>query len=204
MRKFVFAAMLVLAGAGAALAQSAASVSPHKPGPLASMKLRAVGMELSSPDFADGGIIPDKFTGKVNVRGEVPKAISPALKWTGVPEGTKSFAVIMYDLDVMFDKSTMDNLHWLAFNIPGTATGMPQAVPNVVKLPDGTIQPVFRLWPGYEGPGAPAPIYHHYVFGVWALDTMLNLPETATREDVMKAMDGHVLDKGFMVGRFHR
>lgn len=204
MRKFALAVLLVLAGTGAGLAQTPPPASPHTPGPLAAMKLRAVGMELSSPDFEDGGILPDKFTGKVNVRGEPPKAVSPALRWAGTPEGTQSFALIMYDLDVMFDKSTMDNLHWLAFNIPGTATSLPLGVPNVVKLPDGTIQPVFRLWPGYEGPGAPAPIYHHYIFGIWALDKKLDLPETATREDVMKAMEGHVLDKGFLVGRFHR
>jgi Raf kinase inhibitor-like YbhB/YbcL family protein len=194
MRSFAFAAALLLAATGAALAQAPAAPAP----------IRAVGMTLSSPDFQDGGIIPDQYTGKVNTPGQPPKAISPALNWTGTPAGTQSFVMIMHDLDVMVGKGTGDNLHWLAFNIPGTATSLPQNVPLQTMLPDGTIQPRRGNTVGYAGPGAPAPIYHHYVFSIWALDTKLNLTETATRDDVMKAMDGHVLDKGFLVGRFHR
>lgn len=192
MRAIAFAAAFIVAACGSAFAQTAAPA------------MRAVGMTLSSPDFPDGGIIPDQFTGKVNVQGQPPKAVSPALNWTGTPAGTQSFVLIMHDLDVMVGKGTGDNLHWLAFNIPGTATSLPQNVPTVATLPDGTIQPRNRNSNGYGGPGAPAPIYHHYVFGIWALDTKLNLTDTATRDDVMKAMDGHVLDKGFTVGRFHR
>lgn len=194
MRSFAFAAALLLAATGAALAQAPAAPAP----------IRAVGMTLSSPDFQDGGIIPDQYTGKVNTPGQPPKAISPALNWTGTPAGTQSFVMIMHDLDVMVGKGTGDNLHWLAFNIPGTATSLPQNVPLQTMLPDGTIQPRRGNTVGYAGPGAPAPIYHHYVFSIWALDTKLSLTETATRDDVMKAMDGHVLDKGFLVGRFHR
>ena len=194
MRSLAFAAALLIAATGSTFAQAPAAPAP----------MRAVGMMLSSPDFQDGGIIPDQFTGKVNTPGQPPKAISPALTWTGTPAGTQSFVMIMHDLDVMVGKGTGDNLHWLAFNIPGTATSLPQAVPNQTTLSDGTIQPRRGNTVGYAGPGAPAPIYHHYVFSIWALDTKLNLTETATRDDVMKAMDGHVLDKGFLVGRFHR
>jgi phosphatidylethanolamine-binding protein (PEBP) family uncharacterized protein len=75
-------------------------------------------------------------------------------------------------------------------------------------LPDGTQQNRWGSAPnyyyGWGGPGAPAPIYHHYVFEIWALDSKLDLAESANRADVLKAMDGHVLDKGFVVGRFHR
>ena len=197
MRHFAFAAALLIAAGGSAFAQTPA------PAPI-----RAVGMTLSSSDFQDGGIIPDQFTGKVNVPGQPPKAISPALSWTGAPAGTQSFVLIMHDLDVMVGKGTADNLHWLAWNIPGTATSLPQNVPTTGTLPDGTVQarrgnpPNYAF--GYSGPGAPAPIYHHYVFEVWALDTKLTLPEGATRDDVLKAMDGHALDKGMLVGRFHR
>ena len=195
MRNFALAAALLIAACGTAIAQTPAPAAPA---------MRAVGMQLSSPDFADGGIIPDQYTGKVNVAGQPPKAISPALTWTGTPAGTQSFVLIMHDPDVMVGKGTGDNLHWLAFNIPGTATSLPQAVPNLATLPDGTIQPRRGNTVGYAGPGAPAPIYHHYTFSIWALDTKLSLTETATRDEVMKAMDGHVLDKGFLVGRFHR
>jgi len=197
MRKLAFTAALLMAACGTALAQTPAA-APAAPA------LRAVGMQLSSSDFQDGGIIPDQFTGKVNVAGQPPKAISPALSWTGTPAGTQSFVLIMHDPDVMVGKGTTDNLHWLAFNIPGTATSLPQNVPTTATLPDGTIQPRNRTSFGFQGPGAPAPIYHHYTFSIWALDTKLALTETATRDDVMKAMDGHVLDKGFLVGRFHR
>ena len=73
------------------------------------------------------------------------------------------------------------------------------------KLADGTIQAVnLGRKVGYMGPGAPAPPYHHYTFQLYALDTRLNLGPDATRADVMKAMDGHILGKGVIVGRFHR
>lgn len=195
MRSFAFVAALLIAATGSAFAQAPAPI-------------RAVGMTLSSPDFQDGGIIPDQFTAKANTPGQPPKAVSPALTWTGTPAGTQSFVLIMHDLDVMVGKSTADNLHWLAYNIPATATSLPQNVPTVATLPDGTVQlrrgnpPNYAF--GYSGPGAPAPIYHHYVFEIWALDTKLTLPESATRDDVLKAMDGHALDKGMLVGRFHR
>jgi hypothetical protein len=194
MRSYLFAAALLLA-TGAAFAQAPAPI-------------RAVGMTLSSSDFQDGGILPDQFTSKANVPGQPPKAMSPALSWTGTPAGTQSFVLIMHDLDVVVGKGTDDNLHWLAWNIPGTATALPQNVPLTATLADGTVQlrrgnpPNYAY--GYSGPGAPAPIYHHYVFEVWALDSKLTLPEGASRSDVLKAMDGHVLDKGMLVARFHR
>ena len=172
--------------------------------PPAAPPIKAVGMTLSSPDFQDGGILPDQFTGKVNVAGQPPKAVSPALRWTGTPAGTQSFVLIVHDLDVDVGKGTGDNLHWLAFNIPATATSLPQNVPTTATLADGTVQPKNRTAYGFQGPGAPAPIYHHYVFEVWALDSKLALTDSASREDVLKSMDGHVLDKGMSVARFHR
>jgi Raf kinase inhibitor-like YbhB/YbcL family protein len=188
---------MMLLAAGLAFAGAALAQTPPPP-------IRAVGMTLSSPDFQDGGILPDQFTSKVNVAGQPPKAMSPALNWTGTPAGTQSFVLIMHDLDVDVGKGTGDNLHWLAFNIPGTATALPQNVPTTASLPDGTIQPRNGRAYGFSGPGAPAPIYHHYVFEVWALDSKLGLTDTASRDEVLKAMDGHVLDKGMLVARFHR
>lgn len=186
-------AMTLIAGAGTADAQmSATPVRKHDST-----------MTLSSPDIADGGIIPDKHTANA---APLP-ATSPALSWTGTPAGTQSFVLIMHDLDVMAGKSPVDNLHWMMFNIPGTVTSLPPGIPtNIPVLPDGTVQ--LRRGNtqnyGYGGPGAPAPIYHHYIFELWALDTKIALSETSTRDDVMNAMEGHILDKGVLMARFHR
>ena len=192
MKQFLLSAALLAFAGSAAFAQA--------PARGAAPALHAVVMTLTSPDFADGGIIPDKHTAKA-----APAApVSPALHWTGTPAGTKSFTLVVHDLDVVVGKGTTDNLHWLAFNIPGTATSLPQGVPPTATLPDGTVQPKNRTTYGFQGPGAPAPIYHHYVFEIWALDAKLPLDANATREQVMAAMDGHVLDKGVLVAKFHR
>ena len=188
-RMMLLAAMLVFAGP--ALAQAPAAGRAAAP-----PAMHAVVMTLSSSDIVDGGVIPDKHTAKA----APAKPVSPALSWTGTPAATQSFVLVMHDLDVVVGKGTVDNLHWLAFNIPGTATSLPQGVPSTATLPDGTVQPKN----GFQGPGAPPGIYHHYVFELWALDAKLPLDANASRDDVMKAMDGHVLDKAALVGRFHR
>jgi Raf kinase inhibitor-like YbhB/YbcL family protein len=154
---------------------------------------------LTSTAFADGADMPAKFTASV------PKAVSPELQWTNVPENTVSFALIFHDPDGIPRNRSEDYLHWLVFNIPGTTDELPEAVPAQPQLPDGTIQCNNRGTPGYLGPGAPA--YgprHHYTFELYALNTKLELGPDATRADVIKAMDGHVLAKGILVGMFHR
>lgn len=158
------------------------------------------GLTLSSPDFEDGSVIPPKFTQSVD------KFVSPKLTWTNVPPNTVSFVLIAHDPDVAIDKKTGDVLHWMAFNIPGTAHELPGGVPTDATLADGTIQAKNRRGAvGYLGPGAPAVgPYHHYTFELFALDTKLSLTADATRADVLSAMDGHILGKGVLVGRFHR
>ena len=83
---------------------------------------------------------------------------------------------------------------------------MPEGVSSDPQLPDGTVQlKVIRGLVGFFGPGAPAAgPYHHYTFEVYALDTKLDLGPDATRADVLKAINGHVLGKAVLVGRFHR
>lgn len=123
------------------------------------------------------------------------------------PDALKTYAVIFHDVENSSNKTTADTLHWTAFNIPGTAKGLPEGLGSG-DLPDGT-----RNGPGlgsrngnppvYFGPGAgPGPI-HHYVFEFYALDTKLDLPANTTREDLLKAMDGHVVGKAAWFGRFH-
>ena len=157
---------------------------------------------MTTTAFEDGGIIPAKFVGGMGV--------SPELKWTQVPMGTVSFALLMHDPDVALQRSTLDVTHWLVWNIPGTATGLPEGVMPVAELPDGTRQVSLRA-AGYMGPGAPANgPYHHYTFELYALDTKIDVPAgtpqeaAATRAAVMKAIEGHALGKAVLVGRFHQ
>jgi Raf kinase inhibitor-like YbhB/YbcL family protein len=199
MKKFLSAAtVFVLVAAIAALAQG-----PGGPGGRAGGRGPAgPGLTLTSPDIQDGGIIPDKFTGKAGAA-----VVSPKLEWTNVPAGTMSFALLLHDPDVAMGKKLDDVTHWMVFSIPGTARELPSAPPATdAKMADGTIQiknTAGRV--GYLGPGAPAAgPYHHYTFMLFALDTTLDLTDAASRTDILMAMDGHILAKGILAGRFHQ
>jgi Raf kinase inhibitor-like YbhB/YbcL family protein len=157
------------------------------------------GMALTSPDFEDGGIIPDKFTQAV------PMPVSPRLEWTNVPENTQSFVLIMHDPDNALNGGTDDVLHWIMFNIPGTARSLAGGLPSDAQLPDGTIQAKGIRNVGYMGPGnAAINPYHHYTLELYALNAKLALGPDASRADVMKAMDTHTVGKAVLVGRFKR
>jgi Raf kinase inhibitor-like YbhB/YbcL family protein len=191
-------AVLVLTLASAAFAQQP-QTTPQTTPPPAPTKPR---LTLTTDAFEDGGIIPNKFTQAA----EGAPPISPKLMWSYVPDGTVSFALILHDPDTALMKKTDEVLHWLVFNIPGTATSLPEAVPAQAQLADGSIQGMNQSKKvGYLGMGAAAVgPYHHYTFELFALDTKLSLGPDATQADVMKAMDGHILMKGVLVGRFHR
>ena len=158
------------------------------------------GLALTTTAFPDGGEIPDKFTQ------QVASPVSPKLEWKNVPANTVSFVLIMHDPDTAPQKKSVDILHWLAFNIPATVHEFPEGVSAEAKLADGTIQAKnFRGAVGYLGPGAGAAgPYHHYTWELFALDIKLELTADATRSDVLTAIDGHILGKGVLVGRFHR
>ena len=194
MFKKMFTAFTVLLAValGAALAQEKGKGGPKAPAP--------PGMALSSPDFQDGGIIPDKFTQVVQ------NAPSPKLEWTNVPPATQSFVLIMHDPDAAINKNPDDVLHWMAFNIPGTARGLDGGQPANAQLPDGTVQAKnLRGAVGYMGPGNGAQNpYHHYTWELFALDQKLSLGPDATRPEVLKAMEGHIVGKAVLEGRFRR
>jgi Raf kinase inhibitor-like YbhB/YbcL family protein len=158
------------------------------------------GLTLTTTAFADGAEIPAKYTQAT------PDAVSPKLEWMNVPNGTMSFTLILHDPDVALQRKSDDVLHWMVFNIPGTARELAEGQAAKAMMDDGTIQAKnLRGTVGYMGPGAPPPgPHHHYTFELFALDTKLDLKEDATRADVMKAMEGHILGKGVLVGRFHR
>ena len=156
---------------------------------------------LSTTSFEDGGIIPLRYTAAS------PAApVTPHLTWDYVPDGTVSFALIVVDPEVLINKTVRVMPHWMIFNIPGTARELPEGIPAVAQLPDGAIQLVSQNNKvGYTGMGAYAPgPYHHYTFQLFALDTKLNLGPDATQADLENAMNGHILMKAVIVGRFHR
>jgi Raf kinase inhibitor-like YbhB/YbcL family protein len=157
------------------------------------------GLTLTTTAFQDGGIVPEKYTQSV------PNFVSPPLEWTNVPPNTQTFALIVHDLDVARQKSTTDVLHWMIFNIPGSAHSLMEGVPDSPQLPDGAVQGKnVRGKAGYLGPGAPSVgPNHHYAFELYALDSKVDLGPDASRDDLLKAMDGHILGKGVLVGRHH-
>ena len=164
-------------------------------------------LSVTSPAFPDGGEVPMRNAG----RGENK---SPAFEfhWTtgntpaSAPDTLQTYAVVFHDIENSSNRGTVDTLHWSAFNIPGTAKGLPEGL-GAGDLADGT-----RNGPGinsrtgnpsYFGPGAGPGPFHHYVWEFYALDTRLDLSATATRDELMKAMEGHVVGKAAYVGRFH-
>jgi Raf kinase inhibitor-like YbhB/YbcL family protein len=158
---------------------------------------------MTTTAFEDGGVIPNKYTQAT------PMPVSPELKWSQVPMGTQSFVLLLHDPEPALNKSSkMDVTHWLIWNIPATSTGLNEGVAPG-ELPDGSRQVSLRA-NGYMGPGAGPGPYHHYTFELYALDTKLDVaqgtPQEAanTRVAVFNAMDGHVLGKAILVGRFHR
>jgi len=164
-------------------------------------------MTLTIPGFPDGGHIPVKFSQAAP--GVAPgEGTSPAMSWANVPSGTQSLYLHMHDLDLARNKTTDDQAHWVLWNIPADATGLPEGVAKGSQLPDGSYQ-VSATGPMYRGPGAAAtgPL-HHYVFELYALDTKLDVKPVAdafeTRTAVMKAIQGHILGKAVYVGLFRR
>src|SRR3954470_7374676 len=124
---------------------------------------------LSSKAFKDGGTLPTKYS-------QAGDELSPPLDWTGAPDSTKSFVLIVHDLNAPVGTAGDDVLHWMVWNIPATATSLPEGVPHGPGPPDGAGQ-VSVTGPYSRGPAARATgPAHHYVFELDALDEMLDVP----------------------------
>jgi len=164
-------------------------------------------MTLTTAAFPDGGPIPVKFSQAAE--GAAPgEGTSPALTWANAPAGTQSFVLHMHDMELARNRTTDDQVHWLVWNIPGTASRLMEGQPKGAKLPDGSYQ-ISATGQVYRGPGAPANgPQHHYVFEIFALDTKLDVQPTAdafeTRANVIKAIQGHILGKAVYLGLFRR
>lgn len=150
-------------------------------------------IKITSPAFEQGGMIPSKYTAD-------GQNISPPLKWEGVPVGTTSIALISDDPDAPIGTW----VHWVMWNIPQDRKELPENIPSDQKLSDGSIQGItdFRR-PGYGGPAPPSGT-HRYYFKIYALNTKLDLPTNSTKAQLVKAMEGHILAEGELMGKYKR
>jgi len=148
---------------------------------------------LRSTSFDEGARIPRRNT----CDGE---DISPDLSWTDVPEKTASVALIVDDPDA----PRGNWVHWVLFDLPPTVLGLPEKVPSKSVLETGGVHGKNDFGKlGYGGPCPPSGT-HRYFFSLSALDVELRLPPGSTREQVEKAMQGHVLAEARLTGKYSR
>jgi len=151
--------------------------------------------KLSSSAFPSNGAIPDEHTCDGPDR-------PPPLKWSGAPEGTKSFAVIVDDPDAPDPKAPkMTYVHWVLYDIPASVTSLGDGGNT---MPPGA-RDGLNDWKrrGYNGPCPPIG-RHRYFFKLYALDTLLGDLGSATKADLEAAMNGHVLGHAELMGTYQR
>jgi Raf kinase inhibitor-like YbhB/YbcL family protein len=149
--------------------------------------------ELTSAAFAPGEMIPRKYT----CDGE---DISPPLRWGDPPPDSKSLALISDDPDAPIGTW----VHWVLYNLPAESRALPEAVPGDADLPDGS-RNGRSSWGrlGYGGPCPPGGT-HRYFFKLYALDAVLDLGAGAGKEQLLKAMEGHILAQTEVMGVYRR
>ncbi|MDQ3818091.1 MAG: YbhB/YbcL family Raf kinase inhibitor-like protein [Acidobacteriota bacterium] len=151
-------------------------------------------IRVTSKAFQEGGMIPKQYTC------DGPN-ISPPLAWSDVPEKTKSIALVAEDPDA--PRGTW--VHWVAFNIPQGTRELPENVPAQENISGGGRQGTndFKKV-GYGGPCPPSGGAHRYYFKLYALDAELTLDSSATKDQLLKAIDGHVLGEGQLMGKYQK
>jgi Raf kinase inhibitor-like YbhB/YbcL family protein len=172
---------------------AACSATSTTPTAIPSTQEASMALTLSSPAFAAGKSIPVKFT----CRGQ---NVSPALAWSGAPSNTAYYALIVDDPDAPIGTF----VHWVIYNIPASSTGLPEGVPQTPTLDTGAVQGTNGAGEQfYYGPCPPSGT-HRYFFKLYALDTKLTLSSGATASQLTKAMQGHILSQGELMGTFSR
>jgi Raf kinase inhibitor-like YbhB/YbcL family protein len=151
-------------------------------------------MQLTSTAFAEGPPIPEKYTC------DGPN-LSPPLKWSGAPTGTKSLVLIADDPDA--PSGTW--VHWVLFDLPASTNELPEDMPKSQYVPGNAKQGLndFRRL-GYGGPCPPPGKPHRYFFKLYALDTTLPLKPGTTKAEVERAMTNHVLAQAQLLGTYKR
>jgi Raf kinase inhibitor-like YbhB/YbcL family protein len=145
-----------------------------------------------------GDAIPDKYT----CGGE---DISPQLSWKTPPARTQSFVLAVTDKDSTLGSWVGYFVHWVLYDLPADKRELPEGVPRPEQLPDGSRQGRNDFDEvGYGGPCPPGKSSHRYSFVLYALDARLNLPGGATEKQIRRAMNGHILAKGELIGRYQR
>ncbi|HYL09956.1 MAG TPA: YbhB/YbcL family Raf kinase inhibitor-like protein [Candidatus Acidoferrales bacterium] len=151
-------------------------------------------MKLSSTAFEPSGSIPRQFTCD-------GADLSPALAWSDAPAGAQSFALIADDPDAPMGTW----VHWVLYDLPAAARDLAEGVAKQGQLSSGARQgrnDFGRI--GYGGPCPPRGSAHRYFFKLYALDAKLNLKPGASKSDVERAMQGHILAHAELLGRYSR
>ncbi len=147
-------------------------------------------VQVWSPAFEAGGAIPRRYTGE----GE---DVSPPLEWTGLPEGTREVALICDDPDAPMPEPFV---HWVVYKVSADSAGFPEGDTGGALEGRNSFA---RM--GYGGPMPPEGHgTHHYYFKIYALDTQLDATPGLTKDQLLAAMEGHVLDEGELVGTYER
>ena len=151
-------------------------------------------IKITSTAFKNGNIIPAKYT----CEGE---NVSPELKWTTKVKGIKTFVLIVDDPDA----PNGDFVHWVVYNIPDDVNELHEEVTTTRNVPDEVSQGTNSFGRiGYRGPCPPAGNPHRYFFRLYALDSALHLESGAEKHQVQKAMKGHILAEGELMGKYKR
>lgn len=151
-------------------------------------------LSLTSTAFQEGERIPAKCTCE-------GQDISPQLDWNGIPEESKSLALIMDDPDAPGGVFT----HWVIFNLLPDSHGLPEAVPATAQLSSGALQGRNDFGrTGYGGPCPPPGKPHHYRFTLYALDKQLDLKAGVSKKQLLEATKGHILEQKRLTGTYQR
>ncbi len=150
-------------------------------------------IKVSSTAFDEEGMIPAKYTCD-------EEDVSPPLAWDSIPEETKTLALICDDPDAPMGTW----VHWVLFNLPAGISELPENIPPEKELESGAKQGTNDFGRiGYGGPCPPGGT-HRYYFKLYALDAVLDFEAGARKQQLLEAMEGHILAEGQLMGRYSR